>query len=178
MASTRQIDANRANARKSTGPTSEKGKAVSRSNAVKHGLQAELLVLPGEDKEVFNSLCDRVFDEVQPVGMLEEKLAEEIAISFWRLRRARLAEAGIYRSSLNEEYTDEYFPLGLGNSFILNSVSADLFGKYVRYEKSIENSLYRAIENLKRHQAERVNATNDDPVINEIDAEPTPIAAE
>ena len=49
MATPAQITANRANALKSTGPRSESGKAASRFNALKHGLDAESLILPGED---------------------------------------------------------------------------------------------------------------------------------
>src|SRR5271169_1299788 len=43
MTSFRQIDANRRNARKSTGPTAEEGKHRSRCNAVRHGLAAEFV---------------------------------------------------------------------------------------------------------------------------------------
>jgi hypothetical protein len=44
MATERQIAANRANALKSTGPRTLEGKAISRANAVKHGLAADILV--------------------------------------------------------------------------------------------------------------------------------------
>src|SRR4051812_1485794 len=43
-----KVAANRANAAKSTGPRTEAGRAASRVNAVKHGLRAEMVVLPGE----------------------------------------------------------------------------------------------------------------------------------
>ena len=45
MASSRQIAANRANAKRSTGPKTEQGKARSRMNAWKHGLTAEDIVI-------------------------------------------------------------------------------------------------------------------------------------
>jgi hypothetical protein len=44
MTSFRQIDANRRNARKSTGPITEEGKQHSRCNAVRHGLTAETVI--------------------------------------------------------------------------------------------------------------------------------------
>jgi hypothetical protein len=41
MTSYRQVEANRRNALKSTGPRTEAGKQVSRRNALRHGLTAE-----------------------------------------------------------------------------------------------------------------------------------------
>ena len=49
MATEKQIQANRNNAKKSTGPRTEQGKAASSQNALKHGLLARDAVLPGED---------------------------------------------------------------------------------------------------------------------------------
>ena len=48
MATTRQIEANRANSRKSTGPRTDEGKAAVRLNALKHGLSADCVIIPGE----------------------------------------------------------------------------------------------------------------------------------
>ena len=47
MASEAQIQANRANAQKSTGPRTAEGKATVAQNAVKHGLRAEQMVIKG-----------------------------------------------------------------------------------------------------------------------------------
>ena len=49
MTSFRQIEANRRNASKSTGPTTEAGKQRSRCNAVRHGLTAETVIGALED---------------------------------------------------------------------------------------------------------------------------------
>src|SRR5438270_1061115 len=51
MATERQIQANRANALKSTGPVTEEGKVTSRRNAVKHGLSGQGIVLPAEEEQ-------------------------------------------------------------------------------------------------------------------------------
>lgn len=51
MSSEKQIAANRANATHSTGPRTIEGKARSRTNAWKHGLRAEKIVITGEDAE-------------------------------------------------------------------------------------------------------------------------------
>src|SRR5205807_417954 len=49
MATIKQIEANRRNALKSTGPKTPGGKAAVRLNALRHGLRAHAVVLPGEN---------------------------------------------------------------------------------------------------------------------------------
>jgi hypothetical protein len=55
MTSFRQIEANRRNARKSTGPVTEEGKQISRRNAVRHGLTAETVIGALEDAEDYQA---------------------------------------------------------------------------------------------------------------------------
>ena len=49
MASQKQTEANRLNAQKSTGPRSVEGKAASRMNALKSGIDARSNFIRGED---------------------------------------------------------------------------------------------------------------------------------
>jgi hypothetical protein len=49
MATAAQIEANRRNCQKSTGPRTEAGKNRSKFNASDHGCRAKILVLPTED---------------------------------------------------------------------------------------------------------------------------------
>src|SRR5215471_13112905 len=58
MTTERQKAANRANARRSTGPKTPKGKAAVRLNAIRHGLLARDAVLPGEDSDAFEELLE------------------------------------------------------------------------------------------------------------------------
>src|SRR5204863_2313408 len=58
MTSTKQIEANRRNSLKSTGPKTPEGKAVASLNNLRHGLRARTVVLPGEKSEEFHRLCD------------------------------------------------------------------------------------------------------------------------
>jgi hypothetical protein len=51
----RQFEANRRNALRSTGPTSEEGKGRSRRNAVRHGLTAETVIASLEDAEDYKN---------------------------------------------------------------------------------------------------------------------------
>jgi hypothetical protein len=55
MTSYRQIEANRRNALKSTGPKAEAGKQVSRRNALRHGLTAQTVISALEDAEDYRA---------------------------------------------------------------------------------------------------------------------------
>ena len=104
MASERQILANRGNAKKSTGPRTNGGKALARMNALKHGLTAQKLMMSGESVEAFEALRDGLYDEHDPQTTTEYELVELIASLFWRLRRIPEFEAGL----LNERtYSDQ-----------------------------------------------------------------------
>lgn len=83
-----QVVANRRNAQLSTGPTTDDGKAVVAHNAVKHGLLARLPVLPGvERQEDWDDHFEQMIVSLQPVGYLEQTLAERVALLMWRLGR-------------------------------------------------------------------------------------------
>ena len=97
MATEKQAAANRRNAAKSTGPKSAAGKQITRMNALKHGLQAEHVVIPGEDPEEFEASVRGLEEHYLPVGSLEHILVERITYCTWRLQRANLIETAILR---------------------------------------------------------------------------------
>src|SRR4028118_664800 len=96
MASDKQIQANRRNAQRSTGPKTPEGKDAVRLNATKHGLRSQEVLLPGEDGEALKELDENLRAELQPVGELENLLVDGIVAAHWRLRRLRRVEAGIF----------------------------------------------------------------------------------
>jgi hypothetical protein len=76
--------ANRANARKSTGP---RNTAAVTQNARKHGLLSKNLQFKNdEDAEAFRELLEELDDEQKPAGPMERTLLEDAAISIWKLR--------------------------------------------------------------------------------------------
>jgi hypothetical protein len=103
MASKKQIQANRQNALKSTGPKTPEGKTTARLNATKHGLLSQEVLLPGEDEAALKELDERLRAELQPVGEMESLLVERIIDATWRLRRLSRVEAGIFTWELYEE---------------------------------------------------------------------------
>ena len=95
MATAKQKEANLANARKSTGPRSQGGKARSRLNSWKHGLTARMLITVGENAEDFEQLRAALMEEHNPQSTLECELVERLTGIFWRLRRIPFFEAAI-----------------------------------------------------------------------------------
>lgn len=99
--------ANRRNAQLSTGPRTEEGKSRSRRNALKHGVLASaLLITKGEGAEEqaeFNELVCALYEDLAPVGVLEEILVEKIAVCTWRQKRALLCENGMIRRAFVPE---------------------------------------------------------------------------
>ena len=82
-----QILANRANARKSTGPRTAEGKAKVAQNAVKHGLFSQKKVVFGENQVEYDLLEGEMLEELAPVGVMETMLATRIVNLMWRLKR-------------------------------------------------------------------------------------------
>jgi hypothetical protein len=91
MTSSRQRDANRRNARRSTGPRTAAGKAAARLNARRHGLAVPLRSEPGADKEI-ERLADAIAGARSDLMDLARRIAEA-DLELRRIRQARLARA-------------------------------------------------------------------------------------
>src|SRR5204863_2219381 len=81
-------------------PTDTGGTAVTRFNALKHGILSRDTVLPWENALEYDSLVEALVAEHQPQGPTEAHLVEELAGILWRKRRLRLVEAAIHRRGL------------------------------------------------------------------------------
>jgi hypothetical protein len=134
MSTEKQIVANRANAKRSTGPNTSGGKARSRMNAWKHGLRAEKVVIAGEDAKDLQAIQRELWEEHQPEPGMESLLVERLAHYAWRMRRAVVFEAAL---------------LEKGPSQPLKWVCAqnDL-STLLRYEMALANASYRTLQQL------------------------------
>jgi hypothetical protein len=97
MTSFRQIEANRHNALKSTGPKTEGGKQGSRRNALRHGFTAETVIEPLESPDEYRAFEAAILTEYLPQTPVEQELVRRLASLFWRLRRATWIETGLLR---------------------------------------------------------------------------------
>jgi len=96
MTSCRQIDTNRRNALKSTGPKTEAGKQVSRCNAVRHGLTAETVIGALEDAEDYKAFEAAITADYDAQSAVEREFVLRLASLLWRLRRATTIETGLF----------------------------------------------------------------------------------
>ena len=96
MTSFRQIEANRRNALKSTGPKTEEGKAQSRRNAVRHGLTAETVIAELEDADDYEAFEAAIIADYDATSAVERELVLRLASLLWRLRRATAMETGLF----------------------------------------------------------------------------------
>jgi hypothetical protein len=98
MSSLKQIEANRRNALKSTGPITPEGKERSRRNAVRHGLTAETVIAALEDCEDYQAFEAAVISDYDAESAAERELVLRLASVLWRLRRATGIETAIFES--------------------------------------------------------------------------------
>ena len=160
-ASDKQIAANRLNARQSTGPNTDAGAVNSSFNALRHGLYARDVVLPGEDRAAFDELLDNLRTDLNPQGRVEEGLIQRAADIWWRLGRTAAIEAGLLNPNwsgdprarrlvtANEPLIDG-FRVAIDETKVLDRLG--------RYEGRLERGLARTLGLLKRMQDARLNA--------------------
>jgi hypothetical protein len=106
MTSLKQIEANRRNAGKSTGPTTEQGKQRSRCNAVRHGLSAETVIGALEDAEHYRAFEAAIIADYDVQSAVERQLVLRLASLLWRLRRAATMETGLFE--IQADYLREF----------------------------------------------------------------------
>ena len=145
-----KLAANSANAQLSTGPRTADGKARSARNAQKHGLSAaELVIRPDEQAQWTEFLADYEAD-LQPVGVLETTLLNQIVHAAWNLRRVHILEAELF-----DGHTD---PLA-------DDALAVKLDRLARYAKRFESTLHRAIRELRIVQTNRSQRASIVPVV-------------
>jgi hypothetical protein len=130
MSSQKQVLANQQNALKSTGPKTNEGKAVAARNSLKHGLLAKEAVITegegAEDQAAFDALVSDILTQYQPVGLIEEMLAEKVVVAYWRLRRANRYEVGTIRKDLDTAEEEYYDRRGISADRKLNQTDVEI----------------------------------------------------
>src|ERR1700722_9148071 len=82
-----RLEANRNNAKKSTGPRSIEGKSRSSQNSWKHGLTGATALLPSDNRDAFEEYVAGILDSLHPGSLLEHEICRDVADAHWRLRR-------------------------------------------------------------------------------------------
>ncbi len=186
MATQKQIAANRRNAAKSTGPRSAAGKARSSKNALRHGLTAQSLVVPGENAADFESLLEAFHTSLQPADAVEEALVFQIAAGQWRLQRHLRMETGLltdcmgqgaeyfqkwgygpFKPASEEEITNRYG----GSALKRLTGETDRLTSLSRYEAAIRRQFFQALQMFEARRQLRLSQPEPEPV--EIEEEET-----
>jgi hypothetical protein len=150
MATQKQIEANRLNSRKSTGPRTPAGKSVSRMNALKTGIDANSQVIRGEDPSALATLTAEYYDRYQPSTPEQRALVDTLISSDWLQRRLRLAESPLWEHAFERmDRWDSETQAPLGEAFSSNSQA---FSRLQRRIDSADRNYHRALKELRRLQ--------------------------
>ncbi len=148
MSTQAQITANRLNAQLSTGPRTPGGKAISSSNALRHGFSATRLVIPPDEAASFEAYRAALIADTHPEGAVEEELFDRLLLHGWSLRRVRAAEAQLVVDT-NAEVSDPAVEHRLA--------------LLARYRRDLERSYDRALKEIARRQTERAVLLQQEP---------------
>jgi hypothetical protein len=148
--SKRKLAANRANAQKSTGPTSSTGKETISQNSRKHGLCGAFKVLEGESQTEYDDLLERFLRTEQPADDVERELVAKMVRHTWLSERAVRVQEACF---LVQPRTAEDIANGKENI----CVRADL-DLYLRYQAAHDRAYQRAAHELAKRRKERLQA--------------------
>jgi len=156
MSTQKQITANRANARKSSGPKSKKGKAASAGNARRHSIFRAIANLTGQDRRDFTRLAREYRNQLRPSDPIEEDYVRQFVEARWRLLMCRKTEAGFFDEAADRylsqpEKSDERLFNRAFARAILDDPSNCLI-KLVRYEQTIRRGFDRAFKSFYAHR--------------------------
>jgi hypothetical protein len=101
--SDKRLRANRANAKKSTGPKTPEGKERSALNATRHGILSQVIHLPEAEMNSYHEFTNRYVASLQPVGAVETELANACADLQFRLHRLAAAEHNLFAIGHEEQ---------------------------------------------------------------------------
>ncbi len=97
-----RAEINRENAKRSTGPRTEEGKAKSSLSALRHGCSSQVICMPWEDLNAFKSFTAAWHEDLKPSGVMEVFLTQSIAENAWRMNHNRAMESHVLALAFND----------------------------------------------------------------------------
>jgi hypothetical protein len=178
MATKAQVNANRRNSKKSTGPRTDEGKEAVSQNAFKHGLFVKKAVVMDESQDEYDQHREGLLAELRPVGEMETILAARVVNLSWRLIRAeRMQNQSIdylgveemahirvhdFKQSCRQAYGIRYGELEIPTEHLLlgrvaarDFTSCRVLERMQLYERRIECSLHKNRAELQKLQTAR-----------------------
>jgi hypothetical protein len=156
MATERQIQANRANAKRSTGPVTEEGKQASSQNARSHDQLSSCIVLKAECTPLFDELMNSLIDEFQPRTASETALSETMAVASWKLTRNWIMHTALLElETVKQDHSIGSDPVITALAFKSLADSSQSLHFLHRYEVSLDRQYSSALNNLLKVRAAR-----------------------
>jgi hypothetical protein len=150
--SPRKLSANRENAQHSTGPTSEKGKAISSRNNFRHGFTGAFCLLPSESQEEFHQLAADLAEEHQPVTVTESILVNDMARHYWLHQRALRMQEDCFSYDLTAPDTQKQLDLFIRYGVTHERAFARCLAALLKLRKD-KLALERGFESQERERA-------------------------
>ena len=154
-----RLEANRRNAQLSTGPRTDHGKNRSKLNAFRHGLTAQIVVMPEEDLKRYQTFCQDFFTDWMPANTTETQLVQTLIDTQWRLNRARANEnsffaLGHFGTAADIDPGDPEIHAALTAARMLLDRSRD-FDNLSKHEQRLTRIFQSTIKLLRELQTER-----------------------
>jgi hypothetical protein len=160
MATEAQINANRLNAQKSTGPVTEKGKNRSRLNGARHNLTGQAFLMTDEDRQAYDRFSDPYIAALKPANPVELQLAHLLAQDNHRLNRIHaieentfaLGECGKPGNSLDADHPEVHHAGAQARTFAMEGKT---FQNISLYEQRITRNIHKNMKMLLEIQDRR-----------------------
>jgi len=104
MSTIHQIEANRLNAKKCTGPRTVEGKARSSMNALKSGIHAQSRIIHDEKAEDLDALTAEYHTRWLPTTPEQRMLVDTLVFNEWLQRRMGVVEAQLWEDARNHVF--------------------------------------------------------------------------
>ena len=168
MATDRQIEANRKNAQKCTGPRTETGRAKSSQNALKTGLDAKSEVLRFESRPDYEALIAEFDTRYHPTVPEDRSLVDMLIRSEWFTRRYTAIDTAIWEH--------EFFKSGetsLGATFLKSQEAFERVGRRINWAQRNYQLALKQLLDIRAKRAHDQGIAEPGSYIEEQNAEPT-----
>ncbi len=154
-----RLRANRANAKKSTGPKTEAGKSRSALNATRHGILSQVIHLPEEEMNNYHEFTEAYVAALNPVGAVEIQLANSCADLQFRLHRLAAAEHNLFAIGHDEQgnlwnpgHAESHTALTMAETL---RQAANPLALLTLYESRLNRRFLQTLKQLRDIQADR-----------------------
>ena len=144
------------------GPQTPEGKAVSRMNALKHGFNSDISVVPGEDAAEFTRVLRELRTDHRPRTSIEDQCLQQMAHANWKLLRAAGMEKAMWSIEFGEKPNEDCPFYKMAAALMKNSDVSGTLAKIHRYESSARRAYHQAEAAFRRQHSYTLQALDAD----------------